>query len=254
MPDFSKNELQRYERQLIVPEIGLAGQKKISKAKVLVIGAGGLGGPALFYLAAAGVGTIGILDSDKVDLTNLNRQILHSEKAVGVFKTESARRTLSAFNPGVKLLVLRTRFGAENARKIVRQFDVVVDACDNFDTRYVANDACISENKPFVSGAVFRLEGRVSVFGGRGPCFRCVYPKERISLPKKRGKIGILGAVAGVMGCLEAIEAIKLILGKGKTLSGRMLVFNALNAHFTELRVHKRRNCPVCGIAARRGK
>ncbi len=249
MVEFSDSEIERYGRQIILPQVGGAGQKKISQARVLCIGAGGLGSPVALYLAAAGVGTLGIVDLDVVDLSNLQRQILHDTACVGVSKVESAKKRINCLNPGVNVEVFEDRFCESNAREIVRGFDVVVDGSDNFETRYLANDACFFEgNKPLVFGAVFQFEGRVSVFGRGGPCYRCVFPK-----PPKKGEVpscreaGVLGAVTGVIGSIQAAEVLKLILGKGNALVGRMLLYDALEGSFAEISLKKSGECELCG-------
>ncbi len=248
MVEFSDSDIERYGRQIILPQVGGAGQKKISRARVLCIGAGGLGSPVALYLAAAGVGTLGIVDSDVVDLSNLQRQILHGTESVGVSKVESAKKRINGLNPNVSVEVFEERFCAENAARLVRGFDVVVDGSDNFETRYLANDACFFEGKPLVFGAVFQFEGRVSVFGRGGPCYRCVFPKapKKGEVPSCR-EAGVLGAVTGVIGSIQAAEVLKLILGKGKTLNGRMLLYDSLEGSFAEISLKKNDCCELCG-------
>lgn len=245
----SKEELLRYSRHLLIPEVGTAGQKKLKAAKVLVIGAGGLGSPVSMYLAAAGVGTIGIVDFDVVDLTNLQRQIIHSTNDVGKSKLESARKTLRGINPNVTVKAHDTRLTSENAMEILEDYDVVVDGTDNFPTRYLVNDACVLLNKPYVYGSILRFDGQVSVFDSqRGPCYRCLYPT-----PPPPGLVpscaegGVLGVLPGIIGTLQALEAIKLILGEGEPLIGKLVLFDALKFSFRELKLRKDPNCPVCG-------
>ena len=246
----SNDEILRYSRHLMLPEVGLEGQKKLKAAKVLCIGAGGLGSPLAMYLAAAGVGTIGIVDFDVVDLTNLQRQILHDTNDVGRPKLQSARETLHDLNPHVEVIGFEERFTSDNAMEIVRPFDIVVDGTDNFPTRYLTNDVCVLLGKPNVYGSIFRFEGQASVFWAeKGPCYRCLYPE-----PPPPGLVpscaegGVLGVLPGIIGCIQAIEAIKLILGIGSPLIGRLLLFNALKMQFRELRLQKDPNCPICGV------
>ncbi|MFQ5405614.1 MAG: ThiF family adenylyltransferase [Candidatus Micrarchaeia archaeon] len=248
MTEFSNEDIERYGRQIILRDIGSSGQEKIKNAKILCLGAGGLGSPAAFYLTAAGAGTIGIVDSDNVDLTNLQRQILHKTSDVGKAKVESAKNTLTELNPNVEIKCFNERLTPKNAREIVKQFDVVIDGCDNFETRYVVNDACFLEEKPVVYGAVFQFEGRATVFSKGGPCYRCVFPK-----PPKSGSVpscsqaGVLGAVTGVIGSIQAAEAIKLVIGKGETLQGRLAIYDALTANFSEIKLKKDDSCALCG-------
>jgi adenylyltransferase/sulfurtransferase len=245
---FTAEQLQRYSRHFRVPEVGEAGQAKLLDAKVVVIGAGGLGCPALFYLAAAGVGTIGIVDMDTVDLSNLQRQILHTNDRVGMAKTESARLALSALNPDVKIVEHRERLSAENARRILGAYDIVVNGCDNFPTRYLVNDACVFMRKPLVDGSIFQFEGNVTVFlPFEGPCYRCQFPE-----PPPPGaapscdEAGVLGVLPGIVGCYQALEAIKLILGIGRPLAGRQLWFDTLSGEIFVHRVRRDPNCVVC--------
>ncbi|MDE3057087.1 MAG: molybdopterin-synthase adenylyltransferase MoeB [Bacteroidota bacterium] len=245
----SKEELLRYSRHLLIPEVGLTGQKKLKAAKVLVIGAGGLGSPVSMYLAAAGVGTIGIVDFDVVDATNLQRQILHSTNDVGRSKLESARETLKGINPNVVIKTHEERLSSENALELFAGYDVIVDGTDNFPTRYLVNDACVLLNKPYVYGSILRFDGQVSVFDARrGPCYRCLYPT-----PPPPGLVpscaegGVLGVLPGIIGTLQALEAIKLILGEGEPLVGKLVLFDALKFSFRELKLRRDPNCPVCG-------
>jgi adenylyltransferase/sulfurtransferase len=246
---FTADQLERYSRHFILPEVGEAGQAKLLDAKVLLIGAGGLGSPSAFYLAAAGVGTLGLVDHDVVDMSNLQRQILHTNDRVGTPKVESARQTLNALNPDVKVIGYEERLSSENIMRLIRDYDVIVDGCDNFPTRYLVNDACVMTGKPNVHGSIFQFEGQASVFyPGRGPCYRCLFPE-----PPPPGaapscqEAGVLGVLPGLVGCVQALETIKIILGAGKPLIGRMVYFDTLSM---ELRIHKLRkdpNCPVCG-------
>src|SRR5712692_622655 len=245
---FTPEQLTRYARHFTLPEVGETGQAKLLDGKVLCIGAGGLGSPVAFYLAAAGVGTIGIIDHDVVDLSNLQRQILHTTDRVGMPKVESAQKTLNALNPDVKIVPFNERLSSENVMRIIKDFDIIVNGCDNFPTRYLINDACVMAKKPLVDGSIFQFEGQATVFyPGRGPCYRCVFPE-----PPPPGaapscaEAGVLGVLPGLVGCVQALETIKLILGVGKALIGRMVYFDTLSM---ELRVHKLRkdpNCLVC--------
>ena len=246
---FTAEQQIRYSRHFLLPEVGEAGQAKLLDAKVLCIGAGGLGSPAAFYLAAAGVGTIGIVDMDVVDLSNLQRQILHTNDRIGMPKTESARMTLQALNPDVKVLEFRERLSSENAFRIFEPFDVIVNGCDNFPTRYLANDAAVMLHKPLVDGAIWQFEGQATVFNPpAGPCYRCLFPE-----PPPPGstpscaEAGVLGVLPGLVGCVQALETIKLILGKGKTLVGRMMHFDTLTGDVRTLRLRRDPKCAVCG-------
>ena len=244
------DEIKRYSRHLILPEVGMEGQKKLKAAKVLCIGAGGLGSPIAMYLAAAGVGKLGIVEFDKVDFSNLQRQILHGTKDCGRPKAESAVETLKDINPNVEVEIHNTMLTSEVALDIIRPYDIVVDGTDNFPTRYLTNDACVILKKPNVYGSIFRFEGQASVFAPEqgGPCYRCLYPE-----PPPPGMVpscaegGVLGVLPGIVGCIQANEIIKLILGKGNPLIGRLLLFNALDMKFRELKLRKDPKCPVCG-------
>jgi len=246
----STEELQRYSRHLIMPEVTADGQRRLKAARVLCIGAGGLGSPAALYLAAAGVGTIGIVDFDDVDLSNLQRQILHGTKDVGRGKLESARDRLRDINPDIDIELYQCRFSSENAPEIVSKYDVVVDGSDNFATRYLSNDVCVFAQKPNVYGSVFRFEGQTTVFAPHlgGPCYRCLFPEPPPpeSVPNC-AQAGVLGVLPGIIGMLQAIEAIKLILGIGEPLIGRLLHFDALKVKFRELNLRRDAQCPVCG-------
>jgi sulfur-carrier protein adenylyltransferase/sulfurtransferase len=248
----SKDEILRYSRHLIMPEVGMEGQLKLRQAKVLTIGAGGLGSPLALYLAAAGVGRLGIVDFDVVDFTNLQRQIIHDTDDVGRLKLHSAADTIGDINPNVEVESFPTRLTSENALDIFKDYDVVADGTDNFPTRYLVNDACVLLGKPNVYGSIFRFEGQVSVFDAKhGPCYRCVYPE-----PPPPGLVpscaegGVLGVLPGIVGCLQALETIKTVLGIGKPLIGRLLLFDALGLKFRELKLRKNPECPICGPQA----
>jgi sulfur-carrier protein adenylyltransferase/sulfurtransferase len=245
----SHEELLRYSRHLTLPDVGLDGQAKLGDARVLLIGVGGLGSPAALYLAAAGVGTLGLVDFDLVDRSNLQRQIIHGTSAIGKPKIESARARLRDVNPHVQVETFGERLTSGNALQILRGFDIVVDGSDNFPTRYLVNDACVLLRKPNVYGAVFRFDGQVSVFHAReGPCYRCLYaeppPPE---LVPSCAEGGVLGVLPGIIGSLQALETIKLIIGIGETLIGRLLLFDGRRMQFRELTLQKDPDCPVCG-------
>ena len=239
----------RYSRHLLIPEVGEAGQVKLLDAKVLLLGAGGLGSPAALYLAAAGVGTLGIVDADTVDASNLQRQILHNTARLGKLKTESAHETLAALNPDVKVVEHRTRLSAENVLDLIADYDVIVDGADNFPTRYALNDASVILGKPVVHGSIFRFEGQTTVFApGQGPCYRCLFPEPPpAEMAPSCAEAGVLGVLPGIVGSLQAVEAIKLILGIGEPLIGRLLLYDALETSFRELRLRRDPNCPACG-------
>src|SRR5689334_8718849 len=248
-PVLSNDEIKRYSRHLIMPEVGMDGQRKLKAAKVLCIGAGGLGSPVAMYLAAAGVGTLGIVDFDTVDFSNLQRQILHGTPDVGRPKLASARERLNALNPNVRIETYETALSSENALKLFEPYDVIVDGTDNFPTRYLVNDACVLTGKPNAYGSIFRFEGQASVFGTKeGPCYRCLYPE-----PPPPGLVpscaegGVLGVLPGIIGVIQATETIKLILGAGEPLIGRFLIYDALRMRFRELKLRKDADCPVCG-------
>lgn len=245
----SEAQRTRYSRHIRIPEIGEAGQQRLLGARVLMIGAGGLGSPAAFYLAAAGVGTIGLVDNDVVDRSNLQRQILHTEDRIGMPKVESAARTLRALNPDVEIEAFHFRLDAENVDSLLEKgWDVVVDGGDNFKTRYLLNDACVRHGIPNVHGSVFRFEGQVTTFGASGPCYRCLYPEAPPpELTPNCQEAGVLGAVPGVVGVLQAVEVLKLLLGLGETLQGRLLIFDAMRTSFRELRMQRDPKCSVCG-------
>ena len=246
----SAEELQRYSRHLLMPEVTSEGQRRLKAARILCVGAGGLGSPAALYLAAAGVGTIGIVDFDDVDLSNLQRQILHGTKDIGRSKLESARDRLRDINPEIEIESHECRFSSENASQLVAQYDVVVDGSDNFPTRYLSNDVCVFARKPNVYGSVFRFEGQTTVFAPHlgGPCYRCLFPEPPPpdSVPNC-AQAGVLGVLPGIIGMLQAIETIKLIVGIGEPLVGRLLHFDALKVKFRELNLRRDPECPVCG-------
>src|SRR5213594_2714249 len=246
----SAGELQRYSRHLIMPEVTTEGQKRLKAARVLCVGAGGLGSPAALYLAAAGAGRLGLVDFDRVDLTNLQRQILHGTKDIGRSKLESARDGLRDTNPDIEVELHECRLSSENAVKIVADYDVIVDGSDNFATRYLSNDVCVFAGKPNIYGSVFRFEGQTTVFAPQlgGPCYRCLFPEPPPpeSVPNC-AQAGVLGVLPGIIGMLQTIETLKLILGIGKVLIGRLLHFDALKAKFRELNLRRDPLCPVCG-------
>lgn len=249
---FSEEQIQRYSRQIILPEVGGKGQKKLAAAKVFLIGAGGLGSPAALYLAAAGVGTLGIIDSDIVDLSNLQRQILHATDRVHQPKVLSAQQTLNQINPDVVVVPYHEKLTALNIASLFKEYDIIVDGSDNFSTRYLVNDAAYFAKKPLVSGSIFRFEGQLTVLKPHGPapnpCYRCLYPE-----PPPAGFVpscqeaGVLGILAGTIGVLQAVEVLKEILGIGKTLSGRLFIFDALEMKFRNVKVPKDPDCPLCG-------
>ena len=249
VPPLSPDELQRYSRHLILPDVALAGQRRLKAARILVIGAGGLGSPVALYLAAAGVGTLGLVDFDVVDVTNLQRQLLHGTRDIGRSKLDSARDRIRDANPHVHVESHDTRLTSANALEIIRDYDVVVDGTDNFATRYLSNDACVIAGKPNVYGSIFRFEGQASVFATPdGPCYRCFFPE-----PPPPGMVpscaegGVLGVLPGIIGTIQAAEAIKLVLGAGETLAGRLLLVNALTMDFRTMRLRKDPACPACG-------
>ena len=249
LPQLSNNEIARYSRHLLLPEVGLEGQQKLKAAKVLCVGTGGLGSPLAFYLAAAGIGTLGLVDFDVVDESNLQRQIIHTTKDVGRPKIDSAAEKLTALNPYMNVVKHETMLTSANALEIIRDYDIVADGTDNFPTRYLVNDACVITGKPNAYGSIFRFEGQASVFATKeGPCYRCLYPE-----PPPPGLVpscaegGVLGILPGLVGVIQATEVIKLILGKGEPLIGRLLLVDSLGMHFRELKLRKNPDCPVCG-------
>jgi adenylyltransferase/sulfurtransferase len=233
----------------MLPEVGGSGQQKMLEARVLLLGAGGLGSPAAYYLAAAGIGNLGIVDFDQVDLSNLQRQIIHSTERIGMLKTESAKKTIQALNPDVNVTLYNEKMDSSNIMSLIKDYDYVVDGSDNFPTRYLVNDACVMKNKTLIHGSIYRFEGQVTVFKpGDGPCYRCLYPE-----PPPPGMVpncqegGVLGVLAGVIGNLQVVEVLKLILGIGKPLVGKLLIYDALNTEFRNLRLRRDVNCPMCG-------
>jgi molybdopterin/thiamine biosynthesis adenylyltransferase/rhodanese-related sulfurtransferase/molybdopterin converting factor small subunit len=249
LPDLTNEEIKRYSRHLIMPEVGVEGQKKLKASKVLCIGAGGLGSPAAMYLAAAGVGTLGIVDFDTVDFSNLQRQILHGTPDVGRSKLASAKDRLNAINPNVKIEMYETALSSQNALELFAPYDVILDGTDNFPTRYLVNDACVLLGKPNAYGSIFRFEGQASVFATKDvPCYRCLYPE-----PPPPGLVpscaegGVLGVLPGIIGVIQATETIKLLIGVGEPLIGRFMIYDALKMKFRELKLRKDPDCPVCG-------
>jgi len=248
----SPEQKQRYSRHLLIPEVGAAGQTRLLESKALLIGAGGLGSPAAFYLAAAGVGTIGIVDFDVVDLSNLQRQILHTNDRIGERKVESARKTIEALNPDVKVVAHEEMLVADNVDRIITGYDVIIDGTDTFETRYLLNDAAVAKGVTVIHASVFRFEGQLTTFiPYEGPCYRCLYPTPPPpELAPGCSVAGVLGVVPGIMGMLQANEALKVLLGIGDTLAGRLLLFDALDSTFTELKLRRDPACPVCSTEA----
>jgi adenylyltransferase/sulfurtransferase len=249
LPELTTDDLSRYSRHLILPEVGMEGQRRLKAARVLCVGTGGLGSPLALYLTAAGIGTLGLVDFDVVDSSNLQRQIIHSTKDIGRKKIDSAEEKLSALNPAINIVKHDTMLSSANALDILKDYDIVADGTDNFPTRYLVNDACVLLGKPNVYGSIFRFEGQASVFATEaGPCYRCLYPE-----PPPPGLVpscaegGVLGILPGLVGVIQATEVIKLILGKGDSLVGRLLLVDALNMRFRELKLRKNPECPVCG-------
>jgi sulfur-carrier protein adenylyltransferase/sulfurtransferase len=249
LPELTTDDLSRYSRHLILPEVGMEGQRKLKAARVLCVGTGGLGSPLALYLAAAGIGTLGLVDFDIVDASNLQRQIIHSTKDIGRKKLDSAEEKLIALNPALNIVKHETMLSSANALEILKDYDIVADGTDNFPTRYLVNDACVLLGKPNAYGSIFRFEGQASVFATKeGPCYRCLYPE-----PPPPGLVpscaegGVLGILPGLVGVIQATEVIKLILGKGSPLIGRLLLVDALSMRFRELKLRKNPECPVCG-------
>jgi sulfur-carrier protein adenylyltransferase/sulfurtransferase len=249
LPELTTDDLSRYSRHLILPEVGMEGQQKLKAARVLCVGTGGLGSPLALYLTAAGIGTLGLVDFDVVDASNLQRQIIHSTKDIGRKKLDSAEEKLKALNPSINIVKHDTMLSSANALEIIKDYDIVADGTDNFPTRYLVNDACVLLGKPNAYGSIFRFEGQASVFATeQGPCYRCLYPE-----PPPPGLVpscaegGVLGILPGLVGVIQATEVIKLILGKGEPLIGRLLLVDALNMRFRELKLRKNPECPVCG-------
>ena len=246
--DFTDEQIERYSRHIILPEVGGEGQSRLLESKVLLVGAGGLGSPAAFYLAAAGIGNMGIIDFDTVDLSNLQRQIIHNTERIGMLKTESAKKTITALNPDVNVTVFNKKLCSENILRLFEGYDYILDGTDNFATRYLINDACVMMGKTNIHGSIFRFEGQVTIFkSDEGPCYRCLYPE-----PPPPGMVpncqegGVLGVLAGVIGNLQVVETLKLILGKGETLIGSLLIYDALKTEFRKLKLKKDPQCPVC--------
>lgn len=243
-------QIERYSRHIILKEVGVKGQKKLLESKVLIIGAGGLGAPAAMYLAAAGVGTIGIADADEVDLSNLQRQIIHGTADVGKAKVKSAAETIAQMNPDVKVNTYRMFVTSENIRELIREYDFVIDGTDNFPAKFLINDACVMEKKPFCHAGIIRFKGQIMTYvPGEGPCYRCVFknppPKDAVPTCKQAG---VIGAMGGVIGSLQAMEAIKYFIGKGELLTGKLLTYDALSMEFHTIKLPKdTHNCPVCG-------
>ena len=249
MIEFTDEQIERYSRHIILPEVGGAGQQKMLEARVLLLGAGGLGSPAAYYLAAAGIGNLGIVDFDQVDLSNLQRQIIHSTERIGMLKTESAKKTIQALNPDVNVTLYNEKIDSSNILSIIKDYDYVVDGSDNFPTRYLVNDACVMENKTLIHGSIYRFEGQVTVFKpNSGPCYRCLYPEPPppgMSPNCQEG--GVLGVLAGIVGNLQVVEVLKLILGIGEPLVGKLLIYDALKTEFRNLNLRKDASCPLCG-------
>ncbi|HVC44421.1 MAG TPA: molybdopterin-synthase adenylyltransferase MoeB [Candidatus Binataceae bacterium] len=248
--NFTADEITRYSRHFVIPEVGEKGQAKLLDSKVLILGTGALGSPTALYLAAAGVGTIGLVDFDVVDLSNLQRQIIHTTDRVGMLKTESAQKSINALNPAIKVIRHDVRLSSENVMEIIKRYDVVINCGDNFPTRYLINDACVFAKKPLVDGAIFRFEGNATVFNpaAGGPCYRCLYPEPAPpDMAPSCAEAGVLGALPGVIGSIEALEAIKLLIGAGKSLAGKMVYFDTLSADYVRvLKIRRNPECPVC--------
>ena len=249
LPELNHEEILRYSRHLLIPEVGLDGQRKLKNSSALVIGTGGLGSPVALYLAAAGVGTIGVIDNDRVEISNLQRQIAHNTSRIGMLKADSAKETYETLNHDVKVVTHKERLSSKNIMDIIKDYDIVVDGSDNFPTRYLVNDACVMLKKTLISAAVFRFEGQLmSIYPGEGPCYRCLF-----EVPPPAGMVpscqeaGILGVVTGVVGTLQATEVIKAILGIGQPLKGKLLLWNALDMNFRTVKVPWNKECPVCG-------
>ncbi len=248
MSEFTDEQINRYSRHIILPEVGGKGQKKLLEAKVFLVGAGGLGSPAAFYLAAAGIGKIGIADNDNVDFSNLQRQILHSTKDVDYPKAQSAKETIEDLNPDVEVVPYTDRLNSDNIIDIIKDYDVILDGSDNFPTRYLVNDACVMLGKPLSHGAIFRFDGQATtIIPGEGPCYRCLYetPPPPDLVPSCQ-EAGVLGVIAGTIGVIQATEVIKLILGKGELLNGKLLLYDSLGMDFKKLKIQRNLDCPIC--------
>jgi adenylyltransferase/sulfurtransferase len=246
---FTGDQLQRYSRHLILPEVGEEGQARLLKARVFIVGAGGLGSSAGYYLAAAGVGTLGIIDNDQVELSNLQRQIAHCTRTIGVPKVESAKLTFESLNPDVHIIPVKERLTKQNILKFIKDYDIIVDCSDNYATRFLVNDACVMNRKPLVTGAIFKFEGQLTVvIPHEGPCYRCLFeeppPPDILPLPQDAG---LLGVIPGVIGTLQAAEVLKLIIGTGEILKGELLIYHALKTSFRKVKIPKNPECPLCG-------
>lgn len=245
---FTEEQLQRYSRHLILPEVGEQGQTRLLAARVFMVGAGGLGSPVGYYLSAAGVGTLAIIDNDDVDLSNLQRQIAHCTRTLGIPKVESAKNTFESLNPDVHIIPFKDRLTKHNILDLIKDYDIVVDCSDNYATRFLVNDACVMSGKPLVTGAIFKFEGQLTVvIPGEGPCYRCLFeePPPPGMLPSPQG-VGLLGVIPGVIGTLQAAEVLKLIIGKGHILKGELLIYDALKPSFRKVKIPKNPDCPVC--------
>jgi len=248
MSEFTDEQINRYSRHIILPEVGGEGQKKLLESKVFLVGAGGLGSPAAFYLAAAGIGKIGIADNDNVDFSNLQRQILHSTKDVDYPKAQSAKETIEDLNPDIEVVPYTDRLNSENIIDIIKDYDVILDGSDNFPTRYLVNDACVMLGKPLSHGAIFRFDGQATtIIPGKGPCYRCLYevPPPPDLVPSCQ-EAGVLGVIAGTIGVIQATEVIKIILGKGELLNGKLLLYDSLGMDFKKLKIQRNPDCPIC--------
>jgi len=248
MSEFTDEQINRYSRHIILPEVGGKGQKKLLESKVFLVGAGGLGSPAAFYLAAAGIGKIGIADNDNVDFSNLQRQILHSTKDVDCPKAQSAKETIEDLNPDVEVVPYTDRLNSENIIDIIKDYDVILDGSDNFPTRYLVNDACVMLGKPLSHGAIFRFDGQATtIIPGEGPCYRCLYetPPPPDLVPSCQ-EAGVLGVIAGTIGVIQATEVIKIILRKGELLNGKLLLYDSLGMDFKKLKIQRKPDCPIC--------
>ena len=249
MYKFSNEQIERYSRHIILKEVGGLGQTKLLESKVLMIGAGGLGSPVALYLAAAGIGKLGIMDDDTVDVSNLQRQVLHSTKDVGQPKVLSAKSTLNEINPDVEVVTYQERLSSSNVLPIFEQYDLIIDGCDNFSTRYLINDSCVMLNKPNVHGSIFQFEGQVTVFSPKeGPCYRCLYPSPPPpGMAPSCQEAGVFGVLPGIIGCIQAVESIKILLKIGEPLIGQLLLFDALGMNFRRLKLRRDAECPICG-------